>query len=71
MRFVQRSTIVVLTIAAALLTYAPAGTAQFADTGGIAAPACLEPVDGFTWLRWTSTQPSLDLWCHSVGRPIF
>jgi endonuclease/exonuclease/phosphatase family metal-dependent hydrolase len=51
--------------------YAPAKTAQLASTDPIAAPlACLEPVDGLTWVRWTDNQQPLDLWCHSVGRPV-
>jgi endonuclease/exonuclease/phosphatase family metal-dependent hydrolase len=72
MPFVPRSTVAVLTLSAALLTYAPAGTAQLAPTDAIRAPlACLEHVDGLTWVRWTDNQPLLDLWCHSVGRPVF
>jgi endonuclease/exonuclease/phosphatase family metal-dependent hydrolase len=71
MQFVRRSTIGGLTLAAALLMYAPARTAQLASTEPIAAPlACLEPVDGLTWVRWTDNQQPLDLWCHSVGRPV-
>lgn len=52
--------------------YAPARTAQLAATDAIDVPlSCLEPVDGLTWLRWTDNQQPLDLWCHSVGRPVF
>jgi endonuclease/exonuclease/phosphatase family metal-dependent hydrolase len=32
--------------------------------------SCLEPVDGLTWMRWSDNRPALDLWCHSVGRPV-
>jgi len=31
---------------------------------------CLQPVDGLTWMRWNDNQQTLDLWCHSVGRPV-
>jgi endonuclease/exonuclease/phosphatase family metal-dependent hydrolase len=72
MRLVRRSSIAVLTLVAALLMYAPAGTAQLASTEGITTPlACLESVDGLTWMRWNDNQPSLDRWCRSVGRPVF
>ena len=68
---VRRSTIVLLAAAAAVLTQAPAGTAQLAAADAMATPlACVEPVDGLTWVRWTDNQQPLDLWCHSVGRPI-
>ena len=52
--------------------YAPARTAQLAATNP-AEPqlSCLEPVDGLTWVRWADNQQPLDLWCHSVGRPVF
>jgi endonuclease/exonuclease/phosphatase family metal-dependent hydrolase len=32
---------------------------------------CLQPVDGLTWMRWNDNRPTLDLWCSSVGPPIF
>jgi endonuclease/exonuclease/phosphatase family metal-dependent hydrolase len=68
---IRRSTSVLLAVAAAVLTHAPAGTAQLAATDVIAAPlTCLEPVDGLTWVRWTDNQQPLDLWCYSVGRPV-
>ena len=31
---------------------------------------CLQPVSGLTWTRWNDNQPTLDLWCRSVGRPV-
>ena len=33
--------------------------------------ACLRPVSGVTWLRWEQEQQTLDLWCQSVGPPVF
>jgi endonuclease/exonuclease/phosphatase family metal-dependent hydrolase len=52
--------------------YAPARTAQLAATDPAEAQlSCLEPVDGLTWVRWADNQQPLDLWCHSVGRPVF
>ena len=32
---------------------------------------CLRPVPGVTWVRWEHQQPILDLWCRSVGPPVF
>jgi endonuclease/exonuclease/phosphatase family metal-dependent hydrolase len=32
--------------------------------------SCLQPVDGFTWMRWDDHDETLDLWCHSVGGPV-
>ena len=32
---------------------------------------CLNPVPGVTWMRWEHQQPTLDLWCQSVGPPVF
>ena len=48
-----------------------AATAPLAASAAIAEPlSCLQPVDGLTWLRWNDNRQPLDLWCHSVGRPI-
>jgi endonuclease/exonuclease/phosphatase family metal-dependent hydrolase len=56
---------------AALLTHAQAGTAPLAAEDSIVEPLqCLEPVDGLTWTRWDDNRTLLDLWCHSVGRPL-
>jgi endonuclease/exonuclease/phosphatase family metal-dependent hydrolase len=64
-----RSTVGVLV--AAWLMHAHAVTAPLAAPGPIAdALSCLEPVDGVTWTRWSDTDRTLDLWCHSVGRPV-
>jgi endonuclease/exonuclease/phosphatase family metal-dependent hydrolase len=71
MGFIRRSTIVVLVLAAAVLVHVPASTAPLAASAGFAGPlSCLQPVDGLTWLRWSGNRQPLDLWCHSVGRPI-
>jgi endonuclease/exonuclease/phosphatase family metal-dependent hydrolase len=52
--------------------YAPARTAQLVAIDAAEAQlSCLEPVDGLTWVRWADNQQPLDLWCHSVGRPLF
>ena len=32
---------------------------------------CLREVSGVTWLRWELEQPTLDLWCETVGPPVF
>lgn len=56
---------------ASLLTHAQAGTDPLADADEIATPLpCLAPVDGLTWTRWDDNRTLLDLWCHSVGRPV-
>jgi endonuclease/exonuclease/phosphatase family metal-dependent hydrolase len=70
MGFVSRSTIV-LSFFAALLVGVRAATAPLAAADAIAAPlSCLQPVDGFSWMRWSDDRPALDAWCHSVGRPV-
>ncbi len=33
--------------------------------------SCLRPVSGVTWIRWEQEQQTLDLWCQSVGPPVF
>jgi endonuclease/exonuclease/phosphatase family metal-dependent hydrolase len=72
MGFVRRSTIALLVLAAAVLAHARAATAPLGASTAIAEPlSCLQPVDGLTWLRWTDHREPLDLWCHSVGRPVF
>lgn len=66
-----RSTIGVFAVVAALLVHARAATAPLAPADTIVAPlSCLEPVNGLTWMRWDDNRPELDLWCHSVGRPV-
>jgi len=71
MKLVRRSTIAVLALAAALLVHAPAVTAPLAASPTAEPLSCLEPVDGLTWMRWTGSRDALDLWCYSVGRPVF
>ena len=79
---VGRSTIGVL--AAVLLMHAPTVTAPLGDPAPTGAPShgrtvapshntlsCLQPVDGFTWIRGRDNDLRLDLWCQSVGRPVF
>ena len=67
----RRSTIILLAVAASLLIHESAKTAQLVATDATDAQlSCLEPVDGLTWVRWTDNQQPLDLWCHSVGRPV-
>src|SRR5262245_47854231 len=64
-----RSTVAVLT--AALLLHAQGGTPSLAAADSIVEPlSCLQPVNGFTWLRWDDNRPSLDLSCRSLGRPL-
>ena len=71
MGFVRRSTFALLAIAAAALVHAQAATAPLALANEIVEPlSCLEPVDGLTWMRWNDNRQPLDLWCHSVGRPV-
>ena len=71
MGFASRSTIGVLAIAAALLMHARAVTAPLAASDPIPATlSCLQPVDGLTWMRSSDDRQVLDLWCHSVGRPL-
>jgi endonuclease/exonuclease/phosphatase family metal-dependent hydrolase len=71
MGFVRRSTFALLAIAAAALVHAQAATAPLALGNEIVEPlSCLEPVDGLTWMRWNDNRQPLDLWCHSVGRPV-
>ncbi len=71
MGFVRRSTIAVLALAATVLVHARAATAPLTSSDAIDEPlACLQPVDGLTWMRWGENQQRLDLWCHSVGRPL-
>jgi len=54
-----------------MLVHARAVTAPLVSNP-IAEPlTCLQPVDGLTWMRWTGNREALDLWCHSVGRPVF
>jgi endonuclease/exonuclease/phosphatase family metal-dependent hydrolase len=68
---IKNSTIGALALVAALLPHAQAGTAPLAAAHEIAAPLpCLAPVDGLTWTRWDDNRTLLDLWCHSVGRPV-
>jgi endonuclease/exonuclease/phosphatase family metal-dependent hydrolase len=68
---IKHSTIGALALVAALLTHAQAGPAPLSAADEIAAPlACLEPLDDFTWMRWSDNHEALDLWCRSVGRPI-
>jgi len=53
------------------MIHAQATTAPLAAASSIVGPlSCLHPVDGLTWLRWTEHTQRLDLWCHSVGRPV-
>jgi hypothetical protein len=33
--------------------------------------SCLRPVSGVTWQRWETGRERLDLWCQSVGPPVF
>jgi endonuclease/exonuclease/phosphatase family metal-dependent hydrolase len=33
--------------------------------------SCLRPVSGVTWQRWETERETLDLWCQSVGPPVF
>lgn len=67
----SRSSIIFLALVATLLTYARAATAPLAASDPIDGPlACLDPVDGFSWMRWSDDRQPLDLWCHSVGRPL-
>ena len=71
MGFGGRSTIGVLAVAAALSMHARAITAPLAASDPIPATlSCLQPVDGLTWMRWDDNRQALDLWCHSVGRPV-
>jgi endonuclease/exonuclease/phosphatase family metal-dependent hydrolase len=71
MGIVRRSTFALLTLAAAALVHAQATTAPLAAASSIVGPlSCLQPVDGLTWLRWTEHTQPLDLWCHSVGKPV-
>jgi endonuclease/exonuclease/phosphatase family metal-dependent hydrolase len=79
MGFGGRSTIGVLAVAAALSMHARALTAPLGAHARITpisevttadALSCLQPVDGVTWMRWPDSQSALDLWCHSVGRPV-
>jgi endonuclease/exonuclease/phosphatase family metal-dependent hydrolase len=71
MGFVRRSTITLLAIAAAALVHAQGATAPLTLANNIVEPlSCLEPVDGLTWMRWSDNRQRLDLWCHSVGRPV-
>ena len=71
MGFVRRSTIVLLIFAAAVLVHARAATAPLSASEVIDGPlSCLQPVDGLTWMRWSENRQPLDLWCHSVGRPV-
>jgi endonuclease/exonuclease/phosphatase family metal-dependent hydrolase len=66
-----RSTISVLTLAVVLFTHAPAVTAPLATARSTGGPlSCVQPVDGLTWTRWDHNRTLLDLWCHSVGRPV-
>ena len=70
MGFVRRSTIVLLVLAAAVFAHVRAATAPL-TASTIAEPlSCLQPVDGLTWLRWSDDREPLDVWCHSVGRPL-
>jgi endonuclease/exonuclease/phosphatase family metal-dependent hydrolase len=71
MGFVRRSIIALLAIAAAALAQAHCATVPLARANNIVEPlSCLQPVDGLTWMRWSDTRQPLDLWCHSVGRPV-
>ena len=71
MGFIRRSTIALLAIAAATLVHAQGATAPLALANNIVEPlSCLEAVDGLTWMRWSDNRQRLDLWCHSVGRPV-
>ena len=72
MGFVRRSTIALLAIAAATLVHAQGATAPLALANNTVEPlSCLQPVDGLTWMRWSdNNRQRLDLWCHSVGRPV-
>ena len=45
-------------------------TGALASTGA-GTLSCLSPVSGVTWLRWEQGQQRLDLWCQSVGPPVF
>jgi endonuclease/exonuclease/phosphatase family metal-dependent hydrolase len=76
-----RSTVGVIALAVALLMDAQVVTAPLAAPIGAPshprtlAPSpdtlsCLQPVDGLTWMRWSDDRQVLDLWCHSVGRPV-
>jgi endonuclease/exonuclease/phosphatase family metal-dependent hydrolase len=68
---VGRSTIGALALAAAMVIHAHAAKGSSATANPIAEPlSCLQPVDGVTWMRWSDDRPMLDLWCHSVGRPV-
>jgi endonuclease/exonuclease/phosphatase family metal-dependent hydrolase len=71
MGFNGRSTIGVLALAASVLLHARAATAPLDVPPSISDRlSCLEPVDGLTWMRWSDNRATLDLWCHSVGRPL-
>ena len=71
MGFIRRSTIALFAIAAATLVHAQGATAPLALANNIVEPlSCLEAVDGLTWMRWSDNRQRLDLWCHSVGRPV-
>jgi endonuclease/exonuclease/phosphatase family metal-dependent hydrolase len=71
MGFVRRSTIIVLAIAATVLVHGQVAPTPLSAANDIVEPlSCLQPVDGLTWMRW-SEHRQLDLWCHSVGRPVF
>ena len=71
MGIVRRSTIALLTIAAAVVVHAQAAPTPLSAATDIVAPlSCLQPVDGLTWMRW-SDHRQLDVWCNSVGGPVF
>ena len=70
MGIVRRSTIAVLALAAAVLAHAQAPTPLSAANNIVEPLSCLQTVEGLTWMRWSEHREPLDLWCHSVGRPV-
>ena len=70
MGIVRRSTIAVLALAAAVLVHAQAPIPLSAANNIVEPLSCFQTVEGLTWMRWSEHREPLDLWCHSVGRPI-
>ena len=55
----------------ATLVLVLAATTRISGQANADSLSCLRPVSGVTWWRWEHQQPTLDLWCQSVGPPVF